>query len=63
MDVILLVWIPDSAGIFQGRSYEGNVRFFSLIDLLEMFMFLLRKNYGVAGFRANGAYMFTPFEV
>jgi hypothetical protein len=36
---------------------------FSLIDLLEIFMFLLRKNDGVVGFRANGAYMFTPFEV
>jgi hypothetical protein len=28
MDVILLVWVPYRAGIFQGRSYEGHVRFF-----------------------------------
>jgi hypothetical protein len=41
MDVILLVWVPDSTGIFQGRR---DTYAFSLIDLLEMyFMFLLRK--------------------
>jgi hypothetical protein len=28
MDVILLVWVPYRAGIFQCRSYEGHVRFF-----------------------------------
>jgi hypothetical protein len=28
MDVILLVCVPYRASIFQGRSYEGHVRFF-----------------------------------
>jgi hypothetical protein len=28
MDVIVLVWVPYRAGIFQGRSYERHVRFF-----------------------------------
>jgi hypothetical protein len=44
MDVFLLVWVPYRAGIFQGRSYEGHVRFFFdrfVGDVL--YMFLLRK--------------------
>ena len=60
MDVILLVWVPYSGGIFQGRSYEGHVRFFfdRFVDLYVPF----KKTDGV-GSRADGAYMFTPFEV
>jgi hypothetical protein len=93
-DVILLVWVPYRAGIFQGRSYEGHIRFFFDSDadaanlqqdhdkLAEWESKWLMKFHpekcnvltiykkrspsktdGVVGFRADGAYMFTPFEV
>ena len=62
MDVILLVWVPYRASIFQGRSYEGHVRFFFDRFVGDVY-FPFKKTDGVVGFRADGAYMFTPFEV
>jgi hypothetical protein len=62
MDVILLVWVPYRAGIFQGRSYEGHVRFFFNRFVGDVYV-PFKKTDGVVGFRADGAYMFTQFEV
>jgi hypothetical protein len=64
MDVILLVWVPYRAGIFQGtcRSYEGHVRYFFDRFVGDVYV-PFKKTDGVVGFRADGAYMFTSFEV
>jgi hypothetical protein len=62
MDVILLVWVPYRAGIFQCRSYEGHVHF--VFDRFVGDVYVpFKKTDGVVGFRADGAYMFTPIEV
>ena len=62
MDVILLVWVPYRAGILQGRSYEGHVRLFFDRFVGDVYV-PFKKTDGVVGYRADGAYMFTPFEV
>jgi hypothetical protein len=62
MDVILLVWVPYRAGILQGKSYEGHVRFFFDRFVGDVYV-PFKKTDGVVGYRADGAYMFTPFEV
>jgi hypothetical protein len=56
MDVILLVWVPDSAGIFQGRSYEEHVRFFFDRFVGDVYV-PFKKTDGGVGFRADGIYM------
>jgi hypothetical protein len=62
MDVILLVWVPYRAGRFQCRSYEGHVHF--VFDRFVGDVYVpFKKTDGVVGFRADGAYMFTPFEI
>ena len=59
MDVTLLVWVLYRAGIFQGRSYEGHVRFFFDRFVGDVYVPFKKT---VVGFRADGAYTFTPFE-
>jgi hypothetical protein len=51
-----------TAGIFQGRSYEGDVRFFFDKFVGDVYV-PFKKTDGAVGFRADNAYMFTPFEV
>ena len=48
--------------ILQGRSYEGHVRFFFDRFVGDVYV-PFKKTDGVVGFRADGAYIFTPFEV
>jgi hypothetical protein len=55
MDVILLVWVPYRAGIFQGRSYEGHVRFFFDRFVGDVYV-PFKKTDDVIGFRADSAY-------
>jgi hypothetical protein len=50
MDVIWLVWVPYRAGIFQGRSYEGHVRFFFDRFVGDVYV-PFKKTDGVVGFR------------
>jgi hypothetical protein len=57
--------LVDYIGIFlqhQGRSYEGHVRFFFDRFVGDVYV-PFKKTDGVVGYRADSAYIFTPFEV